>query len=163
MYQHRYWKELYQLKVHVNYVELYLRNSDVNDKRVSIFLAITSSSSICGWAIWQEYSFVWAGIIALSQLITAIKTFLPYKQRIKPLSSLLHDLELITWECELEWFNVAEGELTEAETHKLQFNFRKKKLEALKKNLGVMTLPEKKNLFKKAEETAKTYFNNFYS
>ena len=79
MYQQRYWKELYQLKVHTNYLELYLESSTNVDRGMNIFLAITSSSSICGWAVWQQYSFVWGAAIAASQLITAIKGFLPFK------------------------------------------------------------------------------------
>ncbi len=42
-------------------------------------------SSIAAWEIWQEYQMVWAVIIALSQVITAIKPFLPFRQRLKPI------------------------------------------------------------------------------
>ena len=87
-YQRRYWKELFQLRVHVNYLELYMEHSELIDKSINIFLAVTSSTSICGWAIWNKYSFVWAVIIAASQLINAVKQFLPYRTRLKATSTL---------------------------------------------------------------------------
>ena len=162
MYQERYWKELYQLKIHVNYLMIYLEKSEFNDKAVNIFLAITSSSSICGWAIWQKYSFIWAIVIAASQLITAIKMFLPYKTRMKIIGGLVHELEEILHYCEMRWFDVAEGNLTEEDIHKLQFEIRKRKAQAVKKHLGIDTLPPKKNYFDEARGLANTYFDNFY-
>ncbi len=35
MYQERYWKELYQLKVHLVYLELYLNDADFKDKAIN--------------------------------------------------------------------------------------------------------------------------------
>ena len=163
MYQEKYWKELYQLKVHLNYLELYQQDSEFKDKSVNIFLAITSSGSIAGWAIWRDMALVWAIIIATGQVIATVKNFLPYKARLKSLSGLLHDFEDIILFAEKKWFDVSEGKLTEEEIHKLQFDIRSKKTNALKKNLGVNILPEKQKLLIKAQESADVYFNNFYS
>lgn len=93
IYQDRYWKELYQLRVHVNYLEIYMERSERLDKAINIFFAITSSSSICGWAIWNKFSFVWGMIIAISQLINAIKYFLPYRDRMKSLNKIVRDFD----------------------------------------------------------------------
>jgi hypothetical protein len=161
-YQNRYWKEFYQLRVHVNYLELYMGQTEVLDKSVNIFLAITSSSSICGWAIWNKYGFVWAVIIAASQLVTAIKQFLPYKTRLKALSGLLSELEELSTQAEMRWFDVAEGHLPDEDINKLQYEIRTKKIKSLNKHLGTNTLPKKAKLFEKAEENSRTYINNFY-
>jgi hypothetical protein len=162
MYQERYWKELYQLKVHLNYLELYLQNSEYRDKIINCFLAITSSGSIAGWVIWQSIAMVWAIIIASSQVLTAIKSFLPYRTRMKSLSGLLHEIEELMIFTEEKWFDVSEGKLFEEEIHKLQFVVRTKKTNALKKYLGNTTLPEKPNLLGKAQRSADIYFDNFY-
>ena len=119
-YQLRYWKELYQLRVHVNYLELYMEHSEYLDKSTNIFLAVTSNSSICGWAIWHNYSFIWEIIIAGSQLINAIKQFLPFKLRLKSIGSILKELEELMTFTEMKWFDVAEGNLTDEEINKLQ-------------------------------------------
>lgn len=162
MYQLRYWKELYQIKVHSNYLELYLQDSEMKDRWVNIFLAITSSGSIAGWAIWQHAAMFWAIIIAASQVVNVIKNFLPYKARMKSLAGVIHEFEDIVLFAENSWFGVSEGKLTEEEIHKLQFDVRAQKTKALKKHLGSNTLPEKSRLLKKALRSADTYFDNFY-
>jgi len=162
MYQERYWKELYQLKVHLIYLELYLNDADFKDKSINIFLACTSSGSIAGWAIWREQAFVWAIIIALSQVVTVIKNILPYKTRIKAILSLIHDLEDVMLRAEEKWFDVSEGRLTEEEINKLRFDIRTRKTNTLKKHLGTSTLPAKQKLFGKAQTSADVYFDNFY-
>jgi len=108
-YQARFWKELHQLRVHVYYLEIYHEKSELINKAINIFLAITSSSSICGWAIWSRYDFIWAIIIALSQLINAIKHFLPYRNRLKSLRSILFEFEELLTSSEMRWFDVAEA------------------------------------------------------
>lgn len=161
-YQDRYWKELFESRVHVNYLELYMEHSEFIDKSTNIFLAVTSSSSICGWAIWNQYSFIWAIIIAASQLINAIKQFLPFKLRLKVIAAILKELEELMTFSEMKWFDVAEGNLTDEEINRLQYEVRSKKIKILQKHLGINTLPEKPKLFEKAQEMAITYIKNFY-
>jgi len=163
MYQERYWKELYQLKVHLNYLELYLQRSEIIDRYLNIFLAISSSSSIAGWAIWQSGAIVWAIIIALSQVINVIKNLLPFKTRMKSLSGIANEFGEIDIYAEQKWFDVSEGKLTEEEIHNLQFSIRQKKTKSLKKHLGNCTLPENSILMSKAQKATDIYFNNFYS
>ena len=151
-YQLRYWREFYALKVHINYIDLYQNSSESCDRRINIFLAITSSSSIGGWAIWNQLRAVWAFIIAASQVINAIKNFLPYKRRIKILNGLYYDLKALALEVEKNWFDVYNGKLTERQIHEMQISIKAKKSEILKKNLGSNALPEKKRLMKKAQE-----------
>ena len=161
-YQERYWKEFFELRVHVNYLELYMEESELVDKSINIFLAVTSSSSICGWAIWNEYSFLWAFIIASSQLINAVKQFLPYKTRLKATCGIMRELEELSTFAEMKWFDVAEGNLTEEEINKLQFDIRSKKTKSVQRHLGMNTLPKKEKIFCKAKKSAEIYINNFY-
>jgi len=161
-YQIRYWKELFELRVHVNYLELYLEKSELVDKSINIFLAITSSSSICGWAIWNKYGFIWAFIIALSQLLNAVKQFLPYKTRMKAIGGIVRELEELLTSAEMKWFDVAEGKLTEEEINKLQFDMRYRKTKIVQKHLNMNILPEKEKLFHKAKQSAGIYIKNFY-
>ena len=59
-----------------------LKNQKEMIGSLKYFLAITSSSSIEAWAIWNEYSWILASIITFSQVITSIIPFLAYKIRI---------------------------------------------------------------------------------
>lgn len=162
LYQERYWKELYQLKVHQNYLELYWESSDNRNKAINIFLAIISSTSIAGWAVWQEFVIIWTLIIASSQVTTAIKPFLPYSSRLKFIGNLLHEIDDLLLYAEEKWFYVSEGELTENEIHRLQFDIRTRKTKVLKKYLGNNTLPQKSNLLEKAQSITDIYFDHFY-
>ena len=162
-YQDRYWKEFFELKVHVNYLEIYIERTERSDKIINMFLAVTSSSSICGWAIWSQYGFIWGIIIALSQLLNAIKIFLPYRTRLKALGNILKELEELLVICERKWFDVAEGRLHIEEINKLQFEIRGRKVKALNKYFGTTSLPVNNKFFNQAKKLANTYINNFYS
>lgn len=162
VYQARYWNQLKEFKTHVIYLHNYAAHSEWWDKTINIFLAITSSSSIAAWAIWQKYQIVWAIIIALSQVVTAIKPFLPFKQRLKAISDLNDKIQEISLECEEGWFSVAEGELTEKEIHNLCIGLRNKALIAEKKCLKNIVLPKNQNILKSAESEADQYLTNNY-
>lgn len=59
MVQEQYWKEIYQLKTHINFIELQLEKSENIDRGLNILLAIASSSSIGAWVIWTHLSWLW--------------------------------------------------------------------------------------------------------
>jgi len=162
IYQEKYWKELTLLKTHILYLEEYLLQTENIEYKINWFLAISSNSSICGWAIWSKHSFIWALIIAGSQLINATKSFLPYKKRMKAIRSLLHDLDELMIFIESKWFQVSEGSLTNEEIHLLQMNIKKKKSRSIREHL-ISPLPEKKKYLNKALSQANTYFSNFYN
>lgn len=161
MVQEQYWKEIHQLKTHIGFIELLLERSESIDRVLKITLAVASSSSIGAWAIWQQYSWVWAGIIAFSQVISAINPFLPYKNWIKAYSSLLHELEELMVQAEFKWHAIAEGELTSSEINKARFEIRAAKIRSLKKHIQT-TVPTDNKLHEKAEAAATQYLVNFY-
>lgn len=161
-YQNRYWSELREIKTHVIYLQKYAAHSDWWDKTINIFLAITSSSSIAAWAIWQKHSMIWAVIIALSQVITAIKPLLPFKQRLKMLNDFSDMLQEISLKCEKNWFNVAEGKLSEEEIHELYIGVKTQSIEAEHKCLKNIVLPKNKKILKEAEVEADLYLHKTY-
>lgn len=161
-YQNRYWNTLKELRTHVLYLQDYAACSEWWDKSVNIFLALASSSSIAAWAIWKEQQLIWACIIAVAQLITAIKPFLPYKQRLGVIIALNDKIQELALECEKGWFDVAEGELTEREIHDRQIELRNKSLAAERRALNGVILPKKAKLLKKAEFQADCFLRNNY-
>lgn len=74
--QKKYWNELSQLKFELYYLGEYIAHSEKCDNSINIITAITSSSSIAAWALWDSWKFVWSFIIALSQVINAVKIHL---------------------------------------------------------------------------------------
>lgn len=162
MPQHKYWQEMYDLKSHSNYVEEYLHRTEHADRLINILLAVASSSSIGAWVVWQQYGFAWGFIIAASQVVAAIKPFLPYRSRLKALSGLSHDLEELSILAETKWFGVSGGLMTAEEINKLQFDIRLKKHKVYKKHLGNLSLPDKQVYMRSAEEAASQHFKNYY-
>jgi len=160
--QSQYWVELQSMKAHVYYIELYQLRSESIERSINIILAIASSSSIAGWVIWQQYAFAWACFIMLSQVVSAVYRYLPFKARIKPLSTAGIELSVITNEAERDWYEVSAGKLTESEINEKRFNFRKKSSAVMKSAFGGMVIPEDKKLMRCAEEKMFTYFKSHY-
>ncbi len=161
MVQEQYWKEIYQLKTHIGFIELQLEDAERIDRSLRIFLAIASSSSIGAWVIWNDFAWVWAGIIALSQIISVISMYLPYTSRIKTYSSLLHELEELMIQAEFKWHAIAEGKLTPTEINNARFKIRSAKQKSLRKHIPT-TIPANDDFHEKAQESAKNYLQNFY-
>lgn len=162
MAQERYWKELYQLKVHINYIEAHIQEAEKYDRAIKIFMAVASSASIGAWVIWKDFSIIWASIIAASQVLAAISPHLPFKERLKSYSSMVHELEELFIQAESKWNEVAAGMFTEGETNKSRTNIRLQKQKILKKNLASSVIPENTDKFEKAESLALNYFSTFY-
>lgn len=158
--QEKYWKYMVQIKAWIFYLDLYIENSYKWDKRINVFGAIASSTSIAAWAIWQKLSFVWAVIIAISQVLTAIKDFMPYSKRLKVLVPFIENLNFLYNKIEYNWFKVASGELTEEEINNLLYTFKDEFTNMENKNLKEETLPENDEFRKIADEKTDAYFKN---
>lgn len=151
-----------ELKTNIIYLGLYLEGTQKLDRGIKIFLAIASSSSIALWAVWQEFPMVWGGIIAASQLLNAVKEYLPYQKRAKNIAGLSSDLQDLFLHAEKTWYSISEGMLTEQKIHESWIDLKKRKNTLIKKNLGSETLPQNKKYLTLADEEKVQYFKNFY-
>ena len=161
-YHHKFWNQLKELKVHSYYVHNYAVTQNKYDQTVNIFLAITSSSSIAAWALWKEYDFVWACIIAASQVIVAIKPLLPYKKRMEALNNLGDALAQLSLLAEKDWYFVSESIWSEEEIHSKWAELKSKSLAAERKALSGLTLPKNTSALAVAEKEADTYLQSTY-
>ncbi len=157
-----YWNEMVQLKAHIFYMGYHCRSADRIDFWANCVTAIASSSSIAGWAIWQSYSFVWATVIAVSQVVTALKHLLPFATRKAATNHVCKDLEGLFVKTESDWYYVAEGMLTEEEIHKKTVAIKRGKLDVVQKHLATIVLPRNKGYEKRAAVEAADYFNTLY-
>jgi hypothetical protein len=161
-YQLRYWNLLADTKVHVSYLHRYAANPEWWDKSTNVFLAITSSGSIAAWAIWKDLIFLWPSLIALSQVITAVKPFMPFKHRLKVLVDLCNQLQITTLAMKQDWYSVAEGKLTEEEIHDLTVKYRAQSVDAEQRHLRDIIVPRKLDILAQAETDAEQYFRRHY-
>ena len=158
--QEKYWRYMVQIKAWIFYLDLYAEDSYKWDKRINIFGAIASSTSIAAWTIWSQLSYVWSVIIAVSQVLTAIKSFMPYSRRLKILVPFMEDLKFLYNKIEYNWFKVASGELSEDEINELLYAFKDDFASIENKNLKEETLLENNKFKTNADKKTDVYFEN---
>lgn len=156
--QRIYWEEMLTTRRDARYVDFYLARTEVTDRCLKAFLAIAASTSIGGWIIFQKYAFIWASIVAASQVLQAVKEYLPYKTRLKALATLSQDLNSISFAAENHWYKVSSGSLYDDDVHDLRFELKQRKMAAVQKAFPASGLPEHKKLAAKAEREAVNYF-----
>ncbi len=161
-HQSRYWTELVDLRAHSNYVAEYLRRVEFWDRALSIFSAIAGSGGIAAWAVWSEYPRVWSVVVAGSQVLTAIKVFLPYKRRLKSLAKLNAELNELCIYSENKWFDVSEGLLTDTDIHKLYIDLKNRINKSVAGAFGGYTLPLNEKFKLKANEETSSYISSRY-
>jgi len=159
----RFWAEFYSIKFEEHYYELYLRRAEFIQNGIEMFLAVTTSSSISGWIIWREYSFIWAAIIAASQVINAIMPKLPYKDRIKALTSFLVEYEILLLDVEKVWLDIQDKSLGDSEINKSFSQVRKRRSESQRKYLISRSPDKDERLRSKAKTETDLYFHLYYS
>ena len=161
--QKRYWNMLVEVRLHVSYLRHYAAHAEWWDKAVNIFMAISSSGSIAAWAIWQQLVYVWPSIIALSQVVMAVKPFLPFKQRQKAVMALSDQIQSIALAVERDWYEVSEGDLSDKQIHDLIVKYRNLREDAEQTHLKEIILPRKAKLLTIAEHDTRQYFTSHYS
>jgi len=58
------------------------------ERWIKIFLAITSSSTVAGWAFWAQHDSIWKFLSALSAVIAVILPLLDYSARVERFNKL---------------------------------------------------------------------------
>ena len=159
--QSQYWKLLEDAKYHEFYLEAFLRKYQAIERRIKYFLAITSSASIAGWAIWSKFSFVWAILIASSQLLNAIQHFLPYSERVKLINHALPKLNRLSLRIEDDFYHVKNGGLTDYEIHQVTIRFREE-INEIETRLRDNLLPDSAKITDQALTLTEQYLENHH-
>jgi hypothetical protein len=160
--QDRYWTFFVQTYGHSSYLAKYLEKCDRIDRIIAIVTAITSSASIAGWAIWQHLAGVWGCFIAFSQVIAAIKIYLPYSKQAEMLREAERSFVHLATRVEGQWFEVNSDSLTEKQVHEILYKFQLEKQEVESKLFAKVTLPLDKKLLDEASRATDDYFARYY-
>lgn len=160
--QNRYWDKMSQFKFEILLYNEHLSRYISINRAIIIILAVFSSGAVASWAIWNDIGFVWALLIALSQVLSIINEFLPYKKRIEEIPQLTHKLTIIYNEMEKDWFMVESGELDNESINKLLYNYIEKWNIAQSDFFNTDTLPNSKLINNKAGKLKEEYFKCFF-
>lgn len=144
------------------YIRRYRDTVAVKVRWLGILKAIASSAGIAGWVIWKEYAFIWAVIIACSQVADALKEIFPFTRVHRSAGQHAVMLDSMLIDALLEWENVFAGRLSESEIMNRRHRLMKLQHDAERKNFpdGLAT---KTNVFALAQQEAKVYFTTMYS
>jgi hypothetical protein len=118
---------------------------------VNVFLAIATSASIGAWAVWKEFPFVWASIIAASNVVTVIKPYFPYSRYIKTLNERYIQAQDLFLSYERVWYQIEKAKLTEDDIAEKYFELSKRHNEIFNFE-NIFYNSEDKKLKNKAEQ-----------
>lgn len=155
-------QELLQLKIAACYVRDYRNSLNRWVTSTAVVRAIAASGSIALWAVWQKYAFLWASIIAASQLADALRDVFPFSKRRKALSAWVRQLDRLFIFAQRDWADIAAGRCTEKQLCKLLHTLRSRK-QTLEARYVPDGLVKKQSLFEAAERETVAYFATRYN
>ncbi len=159
--QQLYWNQLVELKVATAYIRRYRDDLGRWVTVLGTLKAIASSGGIAAWVIWKEYAFVWAAIIALSQLADALKDVFPFAKKHRAASEHTITLQSMFIDAQLEWESIFSGRYSNEQIANRRYKLMKLQHDAESRNFP-NGLPTKTALFAAAEKEAKDYFAATY-
>jgi len=161
MIRNKIWYNLVNSKFkcyYINYlIDKYQRRSII----INSLLAIVSLSSVSAWFIWSVVPWLWAIIIACSNILIAIKPFLHYDKKIKELSEKLSSLESIEIEYEKLFFEIDSKKINEAICAEIFFSIYEKQIKALRTSDDVYLGVDIKLKQKADADTDRYIYNNY--
>jgi hypothetical protein len=157
----KYWEFYTRTRFELNYFIQYLNDSYRWLRFLDAFLAVASCGSVAAWAVWNELPVLWSVIIAASQVVTAVKQYLPYGKRIQALNGLIPRLDAVVGRIEHNWFLVNRGEVGDGEINDLIFGFRRECADLNNKHLSGVYFPEREDLKHSAQADTECYFDCF--
>jgi hypothetical protein len=123
---------------------------------------VGSSGGIAAWVVWKDYPFLWSGIIALAQLLDALKNVFPFAKLHKSASDLTVALELLFIDAQYEWEKIYAGKMGDEDIMAARQKMQKVRLEAEQKYFPEGFQPPSKFVNLATEET-RTYMRVTYS
>lgn len=157
--QKTYWNKMTQCKYALCYFDAHLARCVRIDRAIKIFSAIASSAAIAAWTAWQDLSFYWGLVIAISQVLMAVNEFLPYKKRVKELSDIKAALTPVYYDMEKEWHYVSNGEMNEEQINELCYRFIQQWNSIDDGYFVDDALPQIKKCMEYAEDAKNSYFD----
>lgn len=132
------------------------------DRNINIFLALTTSSSVASWAIWQKYHLLWSIIILVSQVIQVVKPYFPYFKFVKELNIVNQKVGLIAIDFEKLWYKFDSKKISEQDASEEYFALKKMISEAFNFGEDVLLSTSKSNV-NKANQRMKIFLKSNYN
>ena len=119
----QYWKFMFTKKYELIYLGMQ-RHHYIQIERISnIVLAIISTGSLTSLLITKELKIILAIILALAQIYTAAKPFLPFESRSRDLGAEISALAVLYSRIEKEWHLVSQGLLSDEDINNKKYEY----------------------------------------
>jgi hypothetical protein len=122
------WYFLVDTKVNQYVAEHSVKYYQKWDLALNIFLAVTTSTSIAAWAIWQHYQLVWAVIIGISQFLTVAKPYFLFPKYIKAFNEKALYWQQLSFDLEILWDKINFSTVSEDKAKEAFFDYKKTSL-----------------------------------
>lgn len=155
------WYNLVNSKFKCYYISYSIDKYQKYTFRINIFLSIVSLSSVSAWIIWDFLPWLWAIIIASSNILIAIKPILHYEKKIKELNEKLFTLENIEIEYEKLFFELKSGLIDDKKGAELFFNIYEKQIKTLRTSDELLLKLDMKIKERADKETKRYIYNNY--
>ena len=159
------WNQMQNSKFKEFYIDLLLEKYQKRDRTINIFLVIVTSTSISAWAIWQipYLAWLWAAIIAISQIISLIKPYLNYTKYAKELNEKHFLLQTLNVEYEKLWVSFKFEKISNEKAFERAFELKNTLTKGMNFSDDII-ISDNKDLQVIAKEKVaihlKTYFNH---
>lgn len=154
----RYWNMMTDKKFHIVYLGLHYGKCVKIERWLNIVLAVISTGSLGALLFTDEAQKALIIILALAQIVTAAKPYLPFQSRMNEIDKGLVALNLIYNDIEKEWNSIFNGEYDEHTINQLYYDLSKRWEKADAEILKNDSLPQKEKLILKADKEKNHYF-----
>lgn len=154
------WPLLVDFKIAERYYWYYIGDSKGRDDLISGICLLTSTASVSAWYIWKQFPLLWAVLIGLAQIISALKPLFPFYSRFMSARYIYQDISKLCIEAEHIWTTVNPGESATLEKYVTDFKRQYAEIESRFSTPDLF--PIKTKLHTKAEKDANTYFSVHY-
>lgn len=152
-----YWDFFISAKFSQIYYSLYLEDSYRWSRYINSFLAIASSTSIAAWVIWNDIPLVWAAIIAVAQVINAVKQYFPFSDRIVRLNKMNPVLDTVLDDMELMWIDISQNKVADEKIRECLRDCMSKVTKTIDQGLAGIDMPTRLCFRKAAQQMTDQY------
>jgi hypothetical protein len=146
----RIWKNLANIRFKAFYTSECAHLSYHAGNIISFILAFASASSVAAWVMWDKFPWLWAGIVAFSQLLHVAKPYLPYVKNERDYIEMSFEYEYLYMKYEKLWHEYEKKYLDDRQTEEQFYQLRNKEIE-IESNHKLVYCPEIKWIMNKAE------------
>ncbi|WP_040551575.1 hypothetical protein [Rheinheimera nanhaiensis] len=105
----RLWYYLQNSKFKAGYLCELSKTASTCGNIYSFILALGSAGSVAAWAIWNEFPYVWASIVGISQILHVAKPHIPFLKNDKEYIELCFKYEFLYLKYEKLWCRYEKG------------------------------------------------------